>query len=198
MMPFVSRRQLACHRNASLRCRNAYYQELNSLNASNEFDEDDMEGLVFHQEDSNLPSNACMDYEHTLNEPGPSAYDQESGDPLSSGPSILMDPLPPSTVAPTGQTNESTDNEANENEEEVHEAPLVSTPTHIEIVDSYYPGAGSVMDTQTPQFRRLYEEQQRAAPDNIHYPFENEDEWEYGMWMNDSGLPLTEMDKLFG
>jgi hypothetical protein len=96
-------------------------------------------------------------------------------------------------VAPTGQT-EAMNNAANENEEEVHQVPSVST--RIEVVDSYYLGAGSVVGTQTPRFRRLYEEQQRAAPDNIHYPFENEDEWQYGTWMSQSGLPLTEMDKL--
>jgi hypothetical protein len=53
-------------------------------------------------------------------------------------------------------------------------------PTCIRIIDSYYPRAGSVVGTQMPRFRGLYEEQQREAPDNIHYPFENEDEWQYG------------------
>jgi hypothetical protein len=190
-MPFPSARQLGCHRNASVRCRKAYYEVLDSLNASNDFDEDDMEGLVFHQEDGVPLSNPSMDYEGTLNEPGPGSCDQESGDALSFQPAIPVEPLPPSAVA---QTNEATENEANENEEEVHQEPLI--PTRIEIVDKYYPGAGSVVGTQMPRFRKLYEEQQRAAPDNIHYPFENEDEWQYGTWMNQSGLPLTEMDKL--
>jgi hypothetical protein len=193
-MPFPSARQLACHRNSSVRCRKAYYEVLNSLNASNDFDEDDMEGLVFQQEDGVPLPNASMDYEHTFDEPGPGSCDQESGNPPPE-PATPMEPLPPSAVGPTEQANEANavmDNTANENEEEVHQAPSVST----EIVDIYYPGAGSVVGTQTPQFRRLYEEQQRVAPDNIHYPFENEDEWQYGTWMNQSGLPMTEMDKL--
>jgi hypothetical protein len=196
MISFPSTRQLGCHRNASRFCRNAYHKTLDDFNVSDDSDEDGMEDVVFQQEDGMPPSNDSMEYEHTLDEPGPTSRDQGSGDPLSSGPSILTDPFQQSIVAPAGQANETTDNETNENEEEVHQAPLASTPTRIEIVDHYYPGAGSVVDTKTPRFRRLYEEQHRAAPNNIHHPFDNEDEWEYGTWMNESGLHLTEMDKL--
>jgi hypothetical protein len=174
---FSTARRLSCHRNASRDCKKAYLNLLATLNGSDDSDVDDMDDA-----DSSASSNADMDYGPTFDEPEPV-------DLPSYMPSTTPEPLPPSAAAPVGQ-----DTEANEDEEEVHQEP--STPTSIDIVESYYPGAGSIVDTGTPRFKRLYKEQQRSAPDNIHHPFASEEELEYGTWMNNSGLALTEMDKL--
>jgi hypothetical protein len=183
-MPYSSSRQLACHRNALPRCKKAYLRLLATLNVSSEpsessdsSDVDDMDDILPHQEAGGSPSHADMDYEQGPDEPAPVT------------PPPTAESLPPSISAPEGEADK-----ANENDEEVHQTSSASP--RIEITDNYYAGAGSIIDVGTPRFKRVYEQQQKSAPDNIHYPFASDEEWEYGNWMNASGLPLTEMDKL--
>jgi hypothetical protein len=63
-------------------------------------------------------------------------------------------------------------------------------------VEEHYPEAGRVHQTKRPHFRAVLNEKLHKS-DNIYHPFANQQEWELGKWMHESGMSMSKMDEFF-
>jgi hypothetical protein len=63
-------------------------------------------------------------------------------------------------------------------------------------VEEHYPEAGRVHRTKRPHFRAVLNEKLHKSG-NVYHPFANQQEWELGKWMHESGMSMSKMDEFF-
>jgi hypothetical protein len=55
--------------------------------------------------------------------------------------------------------------------------------------------AGTVLGKQRSHFQAIQEELKESAGDNIYYPFAGETDWELAAFLQESGMPMTQIDR---
>lgn len=66
--------------------------------------------------------------------------------------------------------------------------------TNSEVVEAF-PRAGEIKRTIDPPFSSILAHFEQKGRGNLYYPFKDVSEWETAVWLKESGLPLTEVDK---
>jgi hypothetical protein len=63
-------------------------------------------------------------------------------------------------------------------------------------VEEHYPEAGRMHRMKRPHFRAVLNKKLQKSG-NIYHPFTNQQEWELGKWMHESGISMSKMDEFF-
>jgi hypothetical protein len=189
---FSTSKALSCHIGSKQQCRRNWHKFLATL------DTQTPSPFAYTR---NLPGEKDLNVDEDGNELDPALDEPDSGDSLADISEEEMMPVPPEIIEMDFQamdwTLEHRVDSVNQSTPVASRLPRAgamakeSAPLTYEEV---YPEAGSVFGTTTPPFAKT-PSQEQMHENNPYFPFSGFRDWQLASWIQESGLPMSQIDK---